>query len=90
MRLLGRLVSLVTTVVVGIIVVGIALVLLEASPANDLVNAVLDAGRWLVDPFRGIFHPGSLKARVAANWGLAALVYALVGGLVARLLLRGR
>jgi hypothetical protein len=88
MRMLGRLVSLVTTVVVAIIVVGIALVLLEANPRNDLVNAVLDGARWLADPFAGIFKPGSMKSRIAVNWGLAALVYSLVGGLIARLLLR--
>jgi hypothetical protein len=88
MRILGRLVSMVTTLVVAIILIGIALVLLEANRGNDLVNAVLDAGRSLTEPFAGIFSPGSLKSRVAVNWGLAALVYGLVGGLLARLLLR--
>lgn len=88
MRMLGRLLSLVTSVVVGIIVVGIVLVLLEANPRNDIVNAVLDAARWLTDPFSGIFKLDSLKSRIGVNWGLAALVYALVGGLIARLLLR--
>ena len=29
-----------------------------------------------------------LHARIAANWGLAAVVYAIVGGVVARLLAR--
>lgn len=90
MGLLGRLISAVTSIVVAIIVIGIVLVLLEANPANDLVNAILDAARWLVQPFKGIFRPDSVKARVAVNWGLAALVYSLVGGLIARLLLRGR
>ena len=88
MGLLGRLVSAVTTIVVAIIVIGIVLVLLDANKSNDLVNAILDAGRWLVQPFKGIFHPGSVKGRVAANWGLAALVYSLVGGLIARVLIR--
>jgi len=88
MRMLGRLISLVTTAVVVVIVVSIALVLLEANPRNDLVNAVVDAGRWLTEPFAGIFRPGSLKSRVAVNWGLAAIVYGLVGGLLTRLLLR--
>ena len=88
MGLLGRLISAVTTIVVAIIVIGIVLVLLEANPANDLVNAILDAARWLVQPFKGIFHPGSVKVRVAVNWGLAALVYSVVGGLIARLLIR--
>jgi hypothetical protein len=88
MRMLGRLVSLVTSVVVAIIVVAIALVLLEANQRNDIVNAVVDAGRSLTEPFAGIFKPGSLKARIGVNWGLAAVVYSLVGGLIARLLLR--
>lgn len=88
MRLLGRLISAVTTVVVAIIVIGIVLVLLDANKSNDLVNAVLDAGRWLVKPFRDVFHPEGTKARVGVNWGLAALVYSLVGGLLARVLIR--
>jgi hypothetical protein len=88
MGMLARLVSLVTSVVTGIIVVGIVLVLLEANKSNDVVNAVLDAGRWLVGPFKGVFKPDGVKARIALNWGLAALVYGLAGGLVVRLLSR--
>jgi hypothetical protein len=89
-RLLGRLVSLVTTFVVGLIVAGIVLVLLEANPRNDLFETVIDAGRWLTQPFHGLFTPGSLKARIAANWGLAAILYGIVGGTISHLLLRGR
>ena len=37
----------ITTVIVVIIVLGIVLVLLNANPANPLVNLVLDVGRWL-------------------------------------------
>jgi hypothetical protein len=86
--MLARLVSLVTSVVVGVIVVGIALVLLEANKGNDIVEAVLDAGRFLVEPFDNVFKPEGTKARVGVNWGLAALVYGLVGGLIVRLLTR--
>lgn len=88
MRMLARLLSLVTSIVTAIIVVGIALVLLEANKSNDVVNAVLDAGRWLVGPFEDVFKPDGTKARIALNWGLAAIVYGLVGGVVVRLLSR--
>jgi hypothetical protein len=86
--MLARLVSLVTTAVVGVIVVGIALVLLEANKGNEFVEALLDAGRFLVEPFDNVFKLDSTKARIGVNWGLAAVIYSAAGGLVVRLLLR--
>jgi len=84
----ARIVGLITAAVVGLIVVGIALVLLEANRDNEIVNALLDAGEFLVEPFDDVFKPDGAKARVAVNWGLAAVVYGLAGGLVVRLLRR--
>ena len=66
----------------------IILVLLEASRQNGIVDFFVSAGDWLSKPFHGIFSLDSHKATVAVNWGLAALVYALVGGFIARLLRR--
>jgi len=77
-----------TSIVVGIIVLGIVLVLLEANPRNTIVEAVLDAARFLAGPFDDIFDPSGRKTRIAVNWGLAAVVYAIAGGLIARLLRR--
>jgi hypothetical protein len=88
-RILARIVSLITTVVVGLIVIGILLVVLKANPHNDIVRHILDAARWLVGPFKDIFKAHNPRVRVAVNWGLAAVVYALVGGLIVRLLQRG-
>jgi hypothetical protein len=85
---LARLVNLVASVVAGIIVVGILLVVLEAHRSNDVVNAVLDAARFLAGPFKDIFSLDSHKATTAVNWGIAAAVYLVVGGLIARLLRR--
>ena len=85
---LARIVSLVTALVVGLIVVGILLVVLEANKSNDIVSALLDAARFLAGPLDDVFNVGGHKATVAVNWGLAALVYALIGGLIARLLRR--
>ena len=84
----ARIVSLITSIVVGLIVVAIVLVLLEASRKNGIVDWLIGAGDWLSTPFHSIFSLDSHKATVAVNWGLAALVYALIGGLIARLLRR--
>ena len=84
----ARIVSLVTSVVVGLILVAIILVLLEANRDNAIVDWLVGAGDWLTKPFHGMFEPDGRKAMVAVNWGLAALVYGFVGGLVARVLRR--
>jgi hypothetical protein len=84
----ARIVSLITSIVVGLIVVAIVLVLLEASRQNGIVDWLVGAGSWLSQPFHGMFSLDSHKATVAVNWGLAALVYGLVGGFIARLLRR--
>jgi hypothetical protein len=84
----ARIVSLITSIVVGLIVLAIVLVLLEARRGNGIVDALVSAGDWLSSPFHGIFSLDSHKATVAVNWGLAALVYAVIGGFIARLLRR--
>jgi hypothetical protein len=84
----ARIVSLITAVVVGLIVIGIALVLLEANRDNAIVESLLDAAAWLAEPFDNVFSLDSRKENVAVNYGLAAVVYAIVGGLIARLLRR--
>jgi len=84
----ARIVSLITSVIVGLIVLAIVLVLLDASRKNGIVDWLVGAGDWLSKPFHGIFSFDGHKATVAVNWGLAALVYAFVGGFIARLLRR--
>jgi xanthine/uracil permease len=86
--LLARIVRLITAVVVGFILVGIVLHLFEANAGNMLVSFVYDVAGWLVTPFKGIFSLDEAKAQIAANWGLAALVYAIVGGVLSSLLAR--
>jgi hypothetical protein len=84
----ARIVRLITTVVVGLILIGIVLVLLEANRDNAIVDWLIGAAHWLVGPFDDIFQPDGHKARVAINWGLAAALYALAGNLIARVLRR--
>ena len=81
-------VSLITSVIVGLIVLAIILVLLEANRDNAIVDWLVGAGDFLSNPFHGIFDMDGRKASVAVNWGLAAVIYAVVGGFIARLLRR--
>jgi hypothetical protein len=84
----ARIVSLVTSVVVGLILVAIVLVLLEANRDNAIVDWLVGAGDFLTQPFHGVFQPEGRKAMVAVNWGLAAVIYGFAGSLIARLLRR--
>ncbi len=84
----ARIVRLITSVVVGLIVIGIVLVLLEANRDNAIVDWLVGAAHFLVGPFDNVFNLDGRKAQVAVNWGLAALLYGLLGGLIARMLRR--
>jgi hypothetical protein len=84
----ARIVRLITSVVVGLLLVAIVLVLLEANRDNAIVEALLDAGAWLAGPFENVFSMDTRKERIAVNYGLAALIYAIAGALIARLLRR--
>jgi hypothetical protein len=83
---LARLVSLAAGVVAAIIVAGILLVVFEANRSNDVVDAVLDAARFLAGPFKDLFNLDHPKTEVAVNYGIAAAVYLAIGNLIARLL----
>jgi hypothetical protein len=83
---LARLIRLAAVIVAAIIVAGILLVVLNANPTNDVVSAIHDSARALVGPFDGMFTLDSADATLALNWGIAALVYLMVGGLIARVI----
>jgi hypothetical protein len=86
---LARVIRFITGIVVAIIVVAVILRLVDANPANAVVSDIHDAGAWLVGPFANVFSVSGAKLHMALNWGLAAVVYAVVGGLLARLVARG-
>jgi hypothetical protein len=83
--LLARIIRVITGIVGLIIALGIAFVLLKASPGNTIVSHVNDWAKWLATPFNGIFHLHSARGTTALNWGIALVVYMLVGSLLARL-----
>jgi hypothetical protein len=86
---LARLIRTVAAVVAVVIVAAIILRLVGANPHNAIVSDIHDAGNWLVGPFHSVFSVSDAKLEMGLNWGLAALVYLFVGGLVASLLARG-
>jgi hypothetical protein len=84
--LLARVVHVVLSVIVLIIVAGILLVLLKANPSNSIVSQVHDWARSLAGPFDGMFSFHNAHVAIVVNWGIAAVVYLLVGGMIARLI----
>ena len=88
MLLLARMIRFAAGAVAAVIVLGILLYVLGANQANWLVEAVMDAGRWLVQPFDNLFSIDNRKTQLAVNWGIAAAVYYFAGALVARMLAR--
>jgi hypothetical protein len=84
--LLARCVRLIAAVVIAIIALTIAFVVLDASTSNTIVSHIRDWAHTLAAPFTGIFHLHSPKGTFALNNGIAIVVYALVAGLVVRLI----
>jgi len=85
---LARFVILATGAVASVLILGIVLTVLEANRSNDVVQVVRDAAGFLAGPFDDLFKLDSNKAEVAVNWGVAAVVWLVLGRLVASLLLR--
>jgi uncharacterized membrane protein YdcZ (DUF606 family) len=85
-RLPARFVQLILSIVVLIILAGILLAVLKANPANSIVSEVHSWAHWLAGPFDGMFSFHNANTAIAVNWGIAAVVYLIVGGLIVRLL----
>ena len=85
---LARLIRALAGLVALLIVVAIVLFVLDANPSNGVVKAFHDAGAWLAGPFKNLFSIHGAKLAMAVNWGIAALVYLVVGHLIASLLER--
>jgi uncharacterized Tic20 family protein len=79
----AHIISAVFGLIALIILLHLAFVLLEANPHNPLVNFMADLANWFSwlfrDMFTGIEDP---KVRAVVNYGIAALVYLLIGGVL--------
>ena len=81
----GSVITTIAGVVAAIIILGIVLVLIKANPNNQIVHFILDVGRFLTKPFHGLFPQDDPRQDVLVNWGIAAIVYLILGALIARL-----
>lgn len=88
LRVLALIVDVLLGLVAIVIVAGILFVVLKANKDNSIVKAVHDTAKFLVGPFDDIFEPKDRRVGVAVNWGLALLLYVVVGLLIASLLRR--
>ncbi|GAA0573876.1 hypothetical protein [Actinomadura livida] len=82
---LATVISVITTVAVLILAVHIVFVAFEANTANGIVSWFSDRATDLSWQFKDIFQPADPKLEVAVNYGLAALVYLLIGRLLTNL-----
>ena len=85
---LARVVRTLAGLIALVIVAAIVLFVLGANQSNGIVSAIHDAGQWLVGPFKNLFKIHNAKLAMAVNWGLAALVYLIVGHFIASLFAR--
>jgi hypothetical protein len=85
--MLARVIRTVAGIVALIIALGIAFVVLKASPSNTIVSHIHSWAHWLAGPFNGMFHLHSARGTVALNWAIALVVYLAIGSLLARLVL---
>lgn len=82
----GVAIAILADILAGIIGLWIVLYLLDANPSNDLVALLHDAARWLADWSYDLFPIDTDWLRVLVNYGIAAVVYLLIGhGLASRL-----
>jgi hypothetical protein len=88
MLAIARLVRLVAAIVVLVIVAAIILRVAGANAGNSIVHDIHSAGSTLAGPFKNVFTLKNPKANMAVNWGLAAVVYMVIGGVIARLIAR--
>ena len=86
---LATVIDIVVGLVTALIVLGIVLFVLGANEDNAVVGAVYDAAKFLVGPFDDVFERDDEKEAVAINWGIAVVVYFVVGRVITGLLRRG-
>ena len=84
----ARLIRLVVLAVVLILALAIAFKMLGANSHNTIVSAAHDAGKALAKPFDNMFKVDGAKATLALNWGIALVVYLVIGLAIARLVAR--
>jgi len=87
-RLLTTIVSVLTAVIAVVLLAHVVFVFFAANPGNGIVRTVSGYAGTLAWQFKDLFTPKDVKVRVLVNYGLAAVVYLVLGQLLVRLLRR--
>jgi hypothetical protein len=86
---LARLVMTVAALIALLIVLAIVLGDVDANAHNSIVKGIHEAANFFAGAFTGLItfhrHP---KLSLSVNWGIAAIVYLLVGSLISRVIAR--
>jgi len=80
------LISLAALIIAAILVLHIIFVWLNANQGNDIVSTDADWAGWLATWFIDLFTPANIKLRTFLNYGLAALFFLALGGLLRRVM----
>lgn len=75
-------------IVAAVLVLQVFFVVGSANPANTIVSWVRGWADIFALGFQDLFEPSDAKLRVLVNFGLAALFWLIVSGIVARIIRR--
>ena len=81
----ARVIMTIAAIIAGILVLDILLVWANANGNNDIVHFFMQIGSFFATPFKQLFREHTVKQDILVNWGIAAIAYLLLGGLLARL-----
>lgn len=84
----GRVIAIVADIMAFILGLWILMYLFDANGTNDFVQFIHDAARWLAGWSHDLFTFDEQWARVVAGYGLAAVVYLVVGHTIANRMYR--
>lgn len=87
-HLLAGLVSFAAVLVALALAVHVVFVVSSANQANVIVRLFARLANDLAPAFKDLFNRGSAKRQAALNYGLPALLYLVVGQILARVIRR--
>ncbi len=86
---IARLVMLIASLIA--LLIGLAIVLrdVDANSANTIVKGIHEGANFFAGAFTGLItFAGHPKRAITVNWGIALLVYLLVGSIISRFIAR--
>jgi hypothetical protein len=83
--LIARLVMLAATLIALLIALAIVLRDVDATASNTIVKGIHEGANFFAGAFTGLIRfNGHAKRAITVDWGIALLVYLIVGGFVSR------